>query len=458
MVYTVLESFLALVTQVFFRRIEVEGLERVPRDGPVIFVGNHPNSLIDPVLILTTCGRRVHFAAKDVLFESAPLRVLLTAMGAVPIRRRKDHPDGALDNSAAFAALNEVLHSGGAFGIFPEGISHLGTELAPLKTGAARIALGAAEEGIPIRIVPCGLSYFRRHRMRSRVLVQFGQPIVLDEAHVEAHRADSREAARDLTDEIDLALRAQTLNAPDFETLRVLEGVRRLYTPLDVELSLAERAEITRRVLQHYAELKDDPDIARLFEQVREYLFALDCLGMKDAELEKGPTAGSTVFRMVKHLFLCLVLVPFALPGVVLHAPILVLAVVAGETLSVRKDVTATTKLMSATVMVMAAYAAVVGLVLAVFPFPEDLIWAAWALAGLLLSGWATIRVLERQGQLRRGLWVLLQLAAGGRQVKKLQARRAALRDAVLGAVDRYLDPDVERVVPASAQGPAASG
>jgi len=457
-VYTVLSRFLALVTRVFFRRIEVEGLHHVPADGPVIFVGNHPNSLIDPVLILTTCTRRVHFAAKDVLFESAPLRVLLTALGAVPIRRRKDHPDGALDNSAAFDALHDVLHAGGAFGIFPEGISHLGTELAPLKTGAARIALGAAAGGAAIRIVPCGLSYFRRHRMRSRVLVQFGQPIVLGDDHVAAHEADGRAASRELTEEIELALRAQTLNAPDFETLRVLDGVRRLYTPRDVSLSLAERAEITRRVLDHYATLQDTPEIAALFEQVREYLFALDCLGMKDAELEKAPTAGTTLLRLLRHLFLGLVLLPFALPGVVLHAPILVLAVVAGETLSIRKDVTATTKLMSATVLVMLAYAAVVGLVLAVFPFPEDLIWAAWALAGLLLSGWATIRVLERQSQLRRGLWVLLQLASGGRQIRKLQERRAALRAAVLGVVDRYLDPDVERVVPATAQGPATSG
>ena len=143
--YRLLVSFLRLVTQVFFRTIEVVGTEHIPEEGPVIFTGNHPNSLIDPVLITTTCGRNVRFAAKDVLFQSRGLRFFLHTLGAVPIRRRMDHQGQAsLDNTAAFDALFAVLKVGGAFGIFPEGISHARSELAPLKTGAARIALGAS--------------------------------------------------------------------------------------------------------------------------------------------------------------------------------------------------------------------------------------------------------------------------------------------------------------------------
>ena len=64
MAYRVLAWFLRVVVRVFFRQIEVAGLENVPREGPVIFAGNHPNSLIDPILIITSCGRKVHFAAK----------------------------------------------------------------------------------------------------------------------------------------------------------------------------------------------------------------------------------------------------------------------------------------------------------------------------------------------------------------------------------------------------------
>ena len=151
MVYRILTWFLRVVTRVFFRQIEVVGLENIPATGGVLFAGNHPNSLIDPILIITSCGRKVHFAAKDVLFKGRLMRAVLGGLGAVPIQRRDDHdgsarrdptgpaPASAADNEAAFAAMFAVLESGGAIGIFPEGLSHDSSQLARLKTGAARL-------------------------------------------------------------------------------------------------------------------------------------------------------------------------------------------------------------------------------------------------------------------------------------------------------------------------------
>ena len=99
MAYRILAWFLRVVTRVFFRQIEVVGLEHVPKDGPVLFAGNHPNSLIDPILIITTCGRKVHFAAKDALFKGRIMRAVLRGLGAVPIKRRDDH-DGTRESSS----------------------------------------------------------------------------------------------------------------------------------------------------------------------------------------------------------------------------------------------------------------------------------------------------------------------------------------------------------------------
>src|SRR4051794_18042292 len=144
-IYRWLRALLRVVVGVFFRQVEVVGLEHVPAEGPVIFAGNHPNSLIDPVLILVSCGRVVQFAAKDVLFRSRVLRPVLRALGAVPVARRSDHADAgeaSARNETAFATMFQVLAAGGAVGIFPEGLSHDAPQLAKLKTGAARIALG----------------------------------------------------------------------------------------------------------------------------------------------------------------------------------------------------------------------------------------------------------------------------------------------------------------------------
>ncbi|HEV7555753.1 MAG TPA: 1-acyl-sn-glycerol-3-phosphate acyltransferase, partial [Kofleriaceae bacterium] len=115
MAYKFLRWLLRVVTRVFFRQIEIVGLEHVPTNGAVLFVGNHPNSLIDPVLIIATCGRKVHFAAKDTLFKGRIMRAVLRGLGAVPLARKADHA-GQVDNDAAFDHMFGVLDAGGAIG------------------------------------------------------------------------------------------------------------------------------------------------------------------------------------------------------------------------------------------------------------------------------------------------------------------------------------------------------
>ncbi len=455
--YQLLVAFLRLVTQVFFRTIEVVGTEHIPEEGPVIFTGNHPNSLIDPVLITTTCGRQVRFAAKDVLFESRGLRFFLNTLGAVPIRRRMDHKGEAkLDNGAAFDALFAVLRAGDAFGIFPEGISHARSELAPLKTGAARIALGASSPTRPITIVPCGLTYKRRTRLRSRVLIQYGQPIVVGgEDGFKIERSDDaaggeeaeKTASRELTDAIGLGLRALTINAPDFDTLKVLDGVRRLYSPQHKRLTLAERAEITRRLIDHYERYADNPRVHALYGDVSAYLFKLSALGLRDRDLTKPLRVNVWATKLIAHLILLFVLLPLALPGVIIHAPILVAAVIAGDALTARKDVIATTKLMVATGLVLLCYAGIVAALVYLMTFPTGLYIAPAVLASLLLSGWAMIRVLERQSVIRRGASVLVLILDLRHQLVMLREVRSELRQRTLDLIDELIDPELERVI-----------
>jgi glycerol-3-phosphate O-acyltransferase / dihydroxyacetone phosphate acyltransferase len=457
--YDALAGFLTLVTRIFFRSVEVSGLENVPAAGPVIFVGNHPNSLLDPVLVTTTCQRPVRFAAKEVLFKG-PLRPLLWVLGSVPIRRRQDQVAGAredapvegaperVDNSAAFDALLDVLADGEAFGIFPEGISHTRPELAPLKTGAARIALLAAERGIPLQIVPVGLHYRRRDRMRSRVLVQYGVPLMVDDGLLARAAQDAAQAARELTAQIGLALRAQTINATDFETLRVLEGVRRLYRPLGVPLSLAQQAELMRRFIDGWERLQDDPEVSAFYKDVSSYQLALRALGMTDRDLRGDPI--SILARMehvARNLLFALVLVPAAIPGIIIHLPVLAMAVWAGEALTSRGDVRATIKMCVATLFTLVSYGVVGALVLWRAGFPDGLAAAASTIAALLLSGYATIRVLERQGELRRGLSTFLAVLHLDREIARLGTERERLRARLLELIDKHLGPEVPRII-----------
>jgi len=447
------------MTQIFFRRIEVSGAERVPKDGPVVIVGNHPNSLLDPVLVATTSGRRVSFAAKAPLFKG-PLKPFLWAMSAVPIHRRQDAVKGAaedaevegaparVDNSDAFDALTAVLKGGAAFAIFPEGISHTRPELAPLKSGAARIVLAAAADGVPVRVVPCGLSYRRRDRLRSRVLVQYGHPIDVDGAFLDAWRDDPHKAAKALTATIGIALRGQTINAGDFETLRVLDGVKTLYRPTGRDFSLAEEAELMRRFVDHWARKQDIPEMRQLYDDVAIYLAELRALSLTDRELTTSVSKLDKAARLLRHVFFLAVLVPFAVPGIILHTPVLLAAVAAARTLTDRGDVRATIQMGVVTMCTLLTYVVLAGIAFAsqtsVF---AGVLAAVGVVIAMVISGMATLRVLDGEGAVRRGVWTLLALLHLDEELERLRAKRESLRVRLLGLVRLHLDEGVRRVV-----------
>jgi 1-acyl-sn-glycerol-3-phosphate acyltransferase len=441
-----LRALLRLVMRVFYRQITVVGLEHIPSGEPVIFAGNHPNSLIDPVLIVTTCGRIVSFAAKDVLFKSRLLRVVLRAMGAVPIARRDDHGQVAGQNDKAFAAMFEILKDNAAIGIFPEGLSHDESQLARLKTGAARLALAASEKnGAPVKVVPCGLSFIHRKRFRSRVLVQYGPPIEVDARRLAAFREDGPTAVRALTADLERALRGLTVNAEDWETVRVLDGVRRLYQPPGI--SIEERVELARRFNAHYPAVKDRPEVRAFFGRVAAYLDRLDAVGLTDRDLRDEVSSGRALWKTLRYLALILFWLPLAAPGAVLHIPVVWFARVAGRTLAPRKDVVATTKMIVGILTVLLAYAALVGGAAWKLGLP-----AAAAVAVLFpLSGYATLKVLDRSASLRRGLHTLLSTLRLRAEVAELRAERGALEAEVVRLVDAHRPADLELLFPRAA-------
>ncbi|MEZ4361590.1 MAG: lysophospholipid acyltransferase family protein [Kofleriaceae bacterium] len=458
MAYRVLRWFLRLVAKVFFRQIEVVGLEHVPTTGPVIFAGNHPNSLIDPMLIITTCRRRVNFAAKDTLFKNRFMRQILRGLGAVPVARKDDHGAKA-DNEAAFTAMFGVLGEGGAIGIFPEGLSHDNSQLSKLKTGAARLAIGgAAAAGQPIRVVPCGLTFINPKRFRSRVLVQYAEPLVVEPLAVgdtASHDApaegaapasspeDAKRRAKDLTLAIDAALRRLTINAPDWDTVRALDVVRRLYQPMDI--SIEDRVELSRRFNTYYPQFADHPSVIATLAKVRTYQQELDELGISDRELAHDLTKLDIGARIVRHLSLVSFWLPMTAPGAPLHVPTVLFARFAGHHLTPRKDVVATTKIVIGVLLALVSYIVVI----------VTLWWqSGWRLAVvagviLVLSGWATLRVLDRFRLVRRALGTLFRRLRFRREVVRLRAQRAELVAEVIAVVNEVRPKDLTLLFPA---------
>jgi 1-acyl-sn-glycerol-3-phosphate acyltransferase len=237
----------------------VQGADRVPADGPLVIAANHPNALVDALVVATTLRRRVRLTAKATLFEHPVLASVLRAVGVVPLRRAKDElaarRAGAVSverNAESFRQVTDALLRRRVVLVFPEGISHDEPALARLKTGAARMALTASAAGArDVRVLPLGLIFEQKERPRSRVLVRIGEPIDVD-----AWRARTgSEDAELLTADIDAALRRVTLNFASAERARravslagALAAITEAPPVLGQPRALATEVELARRI------------------------------------------------------------------------------------------------------------------------------------------------------------------------------------------------------------------
>ncbi len=179
--YRALRTWARSAVAVFYRRVDVEGREHVAVGRPTIFAANHSNALADVAVIIAKVPEFPHFLAAASWWKRRSARMLFTLGGVLPVQRRGDTP-GPHDNGRTFDACFRALADDAHLAIFPEGVMNLDPALLPLKTGTARIGLGAAESGVEgVVIVPVGLVYEARGRFRSDATVRFGQPLVMDD-------------------------------------------------------------------------------------------------------------------------------------------------------------------------------------------------------------------------------------------------------------------------------------
>lgn len=443
MLRRVVIQLLRFALRVFFRRVEVVGAERVPRDGALVFVLNHPNGLVDPVFVLCFAPRRVSFLAKSPLFTMPVVGFFVRRMEAIPVYRQQDEGADTARNRETFARAHELLRRGGTIAVCPEGKSHSEPSLQPLKTGAARIALGAAAAGAPLglRVVPAGLYYTAKTTFRSGALLFFGEPIDVPAVAPDESGEPPRAAVRELSDRIAEALRALTLNADRHEALAVVARAERIFSSGDEDdeagRSLARELRRRRRFVEGYAFHRErSPERLEVLERrISQYEEGLRQAGIEDPRQlsTEWVARHARPLRLLWRATLFALLAPPALAGAVAHYPAYTLAGALATRLSGEyDDVLSTFKIMAAMLLFPLTWGA---LALAAY-FYLGWWWALAALALLPPAGYAALRAREEFDRFAAGARALIFFVTARRFFRRLLEERRAIRREILDLGD----------------------
>ncbi len=307
------------IVNVFYRRFEVSGLDNIPQDTGIILCANHVNALVDPVVLQASTGLVIRPLARSGLFNNPLLRPIMEMIGAVPIFRRGDPGSDTARNVDSFSRCYELLANNETLIIFPEGQSHSDPHLHDLKTGAARMALGAIEANQKApAVIPVGLTFTRKGTFRSDVLVQYGKPIDL----TTEQETGQRDAIRLLTKRIADGLAHVTLNAESWQDIDLVDRLERFFAfrhgkyrqrDLTTRFRTLQRLIEGQRLLRHH-----EPNRVRsIINQLRMFERLCQTCGIKDYHLTVEYKPVLVAIYILRTLAMVLLVFPLALWGIV---------------------------------------------------------------------------------------------------------------------------------------------
>jgi glycerol-3-phosphate O-acyltransferase/dihydroxyacetone phosphate acyltransferase len=307
--YTVMKPVVRLGLRVFFRRLEVRHRERLRLPGPLMLCSNHPNTLMDPLVTAIQRHEPIAFLAKSTFFKNPLLGAIMRSGNCIPIYRRQDAEGAnapspaqlAASNEASFGRCYDYLERGGTVMIFPEGTSVTERRLRPLKTGAARIALGTEARHdfkLGLKLVCVGTNYFDPSSFRSDVLLNVAPPINVAD-YADRYRQDPNAAAEALTEEITQRLTRRLVISRAADDDQLAQQVEHTFgdhlNPDDDPTTLYDNFQLSRTLLDAVAwfEQHDPGRLAALRPALGTYLASLQAHRLSDNDLDQSQRPGT---------------------------------------------------------------------------------------------------------------------------------------------------------------------
>lgn len=414
------------LVQLYYPRVVVTGRELIPASGAVLLAANHPNSLIDPVLLGIAARRPVRLMAKAPLFSIPLFGDVLRALGMVPAYRGSDDAKQVTKNLESLAVAARALAEGHVMGIFPEGKSHDAAQLALVRSGAARLALQALPLGArDLVVVPIGINYERKERFRTAVWLKVGRPIHVAR-WLAMHEGDEHKAMRTLTAELNARLKHCVVHLDDPAWEPILQGIEELLPPAgfrDNPLAALHRRKRAADAINHFQ--RTDPGrAASAAARIEAHRAAVRAAGLPgDARLLRlrglalaGVLARDAVVFVVGGLV--------GLLGLAHHiVPYGMVRLIAGRMQGTGRMVIALNRLMFSVPVYAAWYAFVWWRMNLYF-----LAWVAWTwLAVMPFAGLVAVHLSRRARTALPFWWAELRLLLAPGKAAALRAEHAAL-------------------------------
>ncbi len=325
MLYKFFEILLKIAVRIYFRNKYVSGKENIPSGRPVMFVANHPGAFMDPIVIGTYANRSLYYIARGESFKNKLAAWFFRRIHMIPVYRKEETPELTHKNADVFKACFEHFEKGRSLMIFPEGSSKIEYRLRKVKSGAARIALGAENQNnfdLGLMIVPVGLTYSNPKNFRTDVHVSFGKPLNLKE-YQKDYEKDNFSTAKQLTKDIENGIKAQMLFIENTENDEVFDQLQSVYFEEMIkrfeepDLSKEEKLSLKNELVKAIDYFKrSSPDLSDKLQQLlNEYFNQIKEVENKYPEFNKRLIGGKT--SLTKHVLRLIFGFPLFLFGLI---------------------------------------------------------------------------------------------------------------------------------------------
>jgi len=212
--YHFLKLYINIGFSFYFKNIRLVGKENIPKKKAVLFISNHQNALIDPLLIAVTNSRETHFLTQAVIFKSLLVKKILFSVNMIPIYRIRDGINSISKNDEIFEYCYQLLNKRQAVLIFSEGSHNMQRRIRPLSKGFTRIVFGALDQNPDqeIDIIPVGFNYSNAKKYASDVSIYYGKPISVNHYW---NNPEKNKSAVELKNEVSKNLKKLTTHIED---------------------------------------------------------------------------------------------------------------------------------------------------------------------------------------------------------------------------------------------------